>query len=66
MAFNIDGILVKDRSFPAKSKLLHKSASGGMEHIKIFKVANLNTTLKYLKTKDFWISAFDQEVKKIS
>ncbi len=64
VAFNIDGILVKDRSFPAKSKLLHKSASGGMEHIKIFKVANLNTTLKYLKTKDFWISAFDSRGEK--
>ena len=64
VAFNIDGILVKDRSFPARSKLLHKSASGGMEHIKIFKVANLNTTLKYLKTKDFWISAFDSKGEK--
>tara|TARA_B100001121_G_scaffold304252_1_gene319462 strand:- start:403 stop:1143 length:741 start_codon:yes stop_codon:yes gene_type:complete len=59
VAFNIDGLIVKDRSFPAKSKLLHKSASGAVEHIKIFKVANLNTTLKYLKTKNFWISAFD-------
>ena len=58
VAFNIDGIIVKDRSFPSKSKLLYKSASGGVEHIKIFKVSNLNTALKYLKTKDFWISAF--------
>ncbi len=64
VAFNIDGIIVKDRSFPSKSKLLHKSASGGMEHIKIFKVANLNTTLKYLKTKEFWISAFDAQGEK--
>ena len=59
VAFNIDGIIVKERSFPSKSKLLYKSASGGTEHIKIFKVANINTSLKYLKTKDFWISAFD-------
>ena len=59
VAFNIDGIIVKDRSFPSKSKLLYKSASGGVEHIKIFKVSNLNTSLRYLKTKDFWISAFD-------
>ena len=34
-AFNIDGILVKERSFPSKSKLLYKSASGGVEHLKI-------------------------------
>ena len=59
VAFNIDGLIVKDRSFPSKSKLLYKSASGGTEHIKIFKVSNINTTLKFLKTKDFWVSAFD-------
>ena len=59
VAFNIDGIIVKERSFPSKSKLLYKSASGGTEHIKIFKVSNLNTSLKYLKSKDFWVSAFD-------
>ena len=59
VAFNIDGLIVKERSFPSKSKLLYKSASGGTEHIKIFKVSNINTALKYLKTKEFWVSAFD-------
>ena len=64
VAFSIDGIIVKERSFPSKSKLLYKSASGGAEHIKIFKVANINTTLRFLKTKNFWISAFDISAKK--
>ena len=64
VAFNIDGLIVKERSFPSKSKLLYKSASGGTEHIKIFKVSNLNTALKFLKTKEFWISAFDVSAKK--
>ena len=64
VAFNVNGIIVKERSFPAKSKLLYKSASGGTEHIKIFKVANINTTLKFLKTKEFWVSAFDTNAKK--
>ena len=64
VAFNMDGIIVKDRSFPSKSKLLYKSASGGAEHIKIFKVANVNTALKFLKTKEFWVSAFDVSAKK--
>ena len=59
VAFKMDGIIVKERSFPSKSKLLYKSASGGPEHIKIFKVSNLNTSLKYLKSKEFWVSAFD-------
>ncbi|MFL2888477.1 MAG: 23S rRNA (guanosine(2251)-2'-O)-methyltransferase RlmB [Candidatus Pelagibacter sp. TMED203] len=64
VSFNIDGIIVKERSFPSKSKLLYKSASGGTEHINLFKVSNINTTLKYLKTKDFWVSAFDVSAKK--
>ena len=64
VAFNIDGIIVKERSFPSKSKLLYKSASGGTEHLKIFKVANVNTALKFLKTKDFWVSAFDVSAQK--
>ena len=59
VAFNINGLIVKDRSYPSKSKLLYKSASGGAEHLKIFKVSNLNTALRYLKTKEFWVSAFD-------
>ena len=64
VAFNIDGLIVKERSFPSKSKLLYKSASGGVEHIKIFKVSNLNSTLRYLKCKDFWVSAFDVSATK--
>ena len=64
VAFNIDGIIAKERSFPFKSKLLYKSASGGAEHIKIFKVANLNTSMKFLKTKNFWVSAFDSTGKR--
>ena len=59
VAFGIEGLIVKERSFPSKSKLLYKSASGGTEHIKIFKVSNLNTAMSFLKKKNFWISAFD-------
>ena len=58
-SFNIDGLIVKERSFPSESKLLFKSASGSMEHINIFEVSNLSTTLKYLKSKNFWICGFD-------
>ena len=64
VAFNINGIIVKERSFPSKSKLLYKSASGGTEHIKIFQVSNINTALKFLKAKEFWVSAFDINAKK--
>ena len=63
VAFNIDGLIVKERSFPSKSKLLYKSASGGTEYIKIFRVSNINTALKFLKSKGFWVSAFDVSAK---
>ena len=59
-SFNLDGLIVKERSFPRESKLLYKSASGCIEHLNIFEVSNINTTLKYLKTKDFWICGFDK------
>ena len=37
-SFNIDGIIVKERSYPSESKLLYKSASGCTEMINIFQV----------------------------
>jgi len=63
-SFNIDGLIIKKKYFPSESKLLYKSASGSMEHMKIFEVSNINTTLKYLKTKNFWVCAFDKDGKK--
>ena len=64
VSFNIDGLIVKERIFPSESKLLYKSASGCMEHINIFEVSNISSALKYLKTKNFWVCAFDKNGKK--
>ncbi len=63
-SFNIDGLIIKERCFPSESKLLYKSASGCMEHINIFEVSNISSTLKYLKTKNFWICGFDKNANK--
>lgn len=63
-SFNIDGLIITERSFPSESKLLYKSASGCIEHINIFEVPNVNTTLKYLKTKNFWVYGFDKNGSK--
>ena len=63
-SFNIDGIIIKERLFPQESKLMYKAASGAMEYIKIFKVANINSTLKNLKDKNFWVYGFDGKGKK--
>ena len=58
-SFNIDGLIIKERHFPNESKLMYKAASGSMEYIKIFEVSNINSTLKNLKDKNFWVYGFD-------
>ncbi len=63
-SFNIDGVIIKARNFPSESKLLYKAASGAIEYINIFEVSNINTTLKNLKEKNFWVYGFDGNGKK--
>ena len=63
-SFNLDGIIIKERHFPRDSKLMYKAASGAIEYIKIFEVANINSTLKNLKEKNFWVYGFDGKAKK--
>jgi 23S rRNA (guanosine2251-2'-O)-methyltransferase len=58
-SFDIDGIIIKERHFPDESKLMYKAASGAMEYINIFEVSNINSTLKNLKDKNFWVYGFD-------
>ena len=63
-SFNIDGLIIKERHFPSDSKLMYKSASGCIEHLNIFQVSNINSTLKNLKEKNFWVYGFDSRGKK--
>ena len=63
-SFNIDGIIVKERHFPSESKLMYKASSGAIEYINIFEVSNINSTLKNLKDKNFWVYGFDGNSKK--
>jgi 23S rRNA (guanosine2251-2'-O)-methyltransferase len=62
-SFNIDGVIIKERNFPCESKLMYKAASGAIEYINIFEVSNINSTLKNLKEKNFWVYGFDGEGK---
>ena len=64
VSFNIDGLIVKERNFPEISKTLYRSSSGSIEYINIFKVSNINTTLKYLRENNFWVYGFDMKGKK--
>ena len=63
-SFDIDGLIVKERQFPSDSKLMYKSASGCMEHINVFEVSNINSTLKNLREKNFWVYGFDASGEK--
>jgi len=63
-SFSLDGIIIKERHFPDESKLMYKSASGCMEHVNIFKVSNINTAIKFLREKNFWVYGFDAKSKK--
>ena len=63
-AFNIDGLILRERDYPRSSKLMYKAASGSMEHLNIFIVSNINSTLKFLRDNNFWIYGFDASGKK--
>tara|TARA_B100001057_G_scaffold439012_1_gene471888 strand:- start:29 stop:775 length:747 start_codon:yes stop_codon:yes gene_type:complete len=63
-SFKIDGILIKERNYPSESKLMYKAASGAIEYVNIFEVSNINSTLKNLKDKNFWVYGFDGNGKK--
>ena len=62
-SFKIDGLIVQERLFPETSKTMYKASSGAIEHINIFKVSNINSTLKYLREKNFWVYGFDNKSK---
>ena len=64
VSFNIDGIIVKERHFPTDSKLMYKAASGCLEYINIFEVSNINSTLKNLRERNFWVYGFDARGEK--
>ncbi|MDC3030575.1 RNA methyltransferase, partial [Candidatus Pelagibacter sp.] len=63
-SFDIDGIIIKERNFPSESKLMYKAASGSIEYMNIFEVSNINSTLKNLKDKNFWVYGFDGQGEK--
>ena len=63
-SFKIDGLVVQERLYPETSKTMYKASSGAIEHINIFKVSNINSTLKYLREKNFWVYGFDNKSKK--
>ena len=62
-SFKIDGLIIKERLYPNTSKTMYKASSGAIEHLNIFEVSNINSTLKFLREKNFWVYAFDNKSK---
>ena len=52
--FSIDPMELKAKGYNKRSS----------KHLKIFKVSNIKTSLSFLKTKNFWVSAFDVSATK--
>ena len=62
-SFGMDGLIVKERLYPEISKTMYKASSGAIEYLNIFKVSNINSTLKYLRENNFWVYSFDNKSK---
>ena len=59
--FGIYIIVYNDKnSFDINSTLI-KSASGAYENVKLYKVVNINQTIKILKRKKYWIIGLDHK-----
>lgn len=63
--FGVDGVILKKNSFDVCSPFFYKTASGGVEFIKIFYVSNLNSITQLLKKKDFWVYGFSEKSEKL-
>jgi len=54
-AAGVDGVIIgKNRSVRLNSTVA-KVSTGAIEYVKVAEVTNLTNTIKYLKTKGFWI-----------
>lgn len=60
-AFNIDGIIIENRNLKTFSPLIAKTASGGLEHVNVYRIKNINQIINFLKENDFWIHGLDEK-----
>lgn len=62
-AFGIDAIILPQYHAPDENATIAKTASGGLELIKIAKITNLSQAIAELKRHGFWIIGFDGNAK---
>ncbi len=62
-AFNIDAIILLEKNYNPKNKMMYKSASGAMELINIIPVSNIANALEVLKKNNYWVYGLDGHAK---
>jgi 23S rRNA (guanosine2251-2'-O)-methyltransferase len=62
-AFNIDAVILLDKNYNPKNKMMYKSASGAMELVNIIPVSNITNALEVLKKNNYWVYGLDGHAK---
>ena len=58
-AFDVDGIIIKNRNQAPVTMVVSKVSTGAIEYVKIAQVSNLSTAIQKLKDNGFWVYAAD-------
>ena len=62
-AFNIDAVILLEKNYNPKNKMMYKSASGAMEIVNIIPVSNITNALELLKKNNYWVYGLDGNAK---
>jgi 23S rRNA (guanosine2251-2'-O)-methyltransferase len=62
-AFNIDAVILLEKNYNPKNKMMYKSASGAMEIVNIIPVSNITNALEVLKKNNYWVYGLDGNAK---
>ena len=64
--FGVHGIILPKRRSASVSTTVYKSSVGAIEHVKIAKVTNLNSTIEDLKQEGIWVYGADIRAEEYS
>lgn len=59
----VHGIIIPKRRNVGVTPIVYKSSAGAIEHMKIAKVSNINSTIDYLKKEGIWIYGAHMDTK---
>lgn len=62
-AFNVDAVILLEKNYNPKNKMMYKSASGAMEIVNIIPVSNITNALEVLKKNNYWVYGLDGNSK---